>query len=109
VTKADVLIHGDAIDAKFPQGNGCIAQEINALEDALADHRLHHVELKLTSFGRHGDRDIVAHHLEAHLVHHFRDDRVNLGRHDAGASLSLGQVDLVQASAWSGGKQSKIV
>ena len=59
VMQADVFIHGDAVNAEFPQGHGGIAEQVNALEDALGDHWLHHVQLELSGFGGHGDGDAL--------------------------------------------------
>jgi hypothetical protein len=54
---------------------------------AKADDGLHHVELELTGLCRHGDREVVADHLEGDLVDDLGDDRVDLAGHDARAGL----------------------
>lgn len=109
VRPAHVRVGRDALDAQGPQGLRRAAQQRHRLEQALRDDRLHHVELQLTRLRGHRQRQIVAEDLEAHLVDHLRDDRVDLRRHDRRPRLPLRQVDLVEARARPGGQQTQVV
>jgi hypothetical protein len=60
-------------------------------------HRQHHVELEVALRPGEGDRGVVADDLGRHLAHRLADDRVHLARHDAGARLQVGDVQLAQA------------
>ena len=62
-----------------------------ALVQQPAHQRLERIELQLTGFGCHGDGYVVADDFKAHLVHHFRDHRIDLARHDGRAGLACGQ------------------
>ena len=71
--------------------------------------RLHHVQLQLPVVARQADAHVVPDHLVAHLVHHLRNHRIHLARHDAAPGLPLRQVDLVQAASRSAREQSQVV
>lgn len=51
-------------------------------------------QLQLARFSREGNRDVVADHLESHLIDDLGDERVDLARHDARTRLHGGQIDL---------------
>ena len=55
------------------------------------------------------DRRVVADHLGAHHERGLRDDRVDLARHDAGARLQVGQVDLAEPGARSRAHPPQVV
>lgn len=79
----------------------CKAQLISALKGALSE--------QLAVFGRHGDDDVVVDDFERDLIHHLRDHRVDLARHDRGAGLACGQADVADASLGTGGEQAQVV
>ncbi|MGF6812599.1 hypothetical protein OKW30_007816 [Paraburkholderia sp. Clong3] len=75
------------------------SQVLNALEQAECDDGLEGVELELAGFGRHHDGQIVSDNFEHDLIRHFRHDRVDLARHDAGAGLHRRKLDFSQKAA----------
>ncbi|SAL07915.1 hypothetical protein AWB81_08409 [Caballeronia arationis] len=81
----------------------------DALEEAMGDDRLERVELKLARLRCEADRHIVADDFERDLVDDFRNDRIHLSRHDAGAGLHRRQVDFSEAGARAARKESKVV
>ena len=101
-----LLVDGDAEDTLLGEGVDGIGQPGNALEDALGDDGLHHIELQLSVLGSNGYGSIVADHLEAGLVDHLRDDRINLARHDRRTRSHGGQVDLVQTATRTGSHEA---
>ena len=109
ITAADLLIRLDAHDAHLTQGRHPTGEEIDRLEAGLGYHRLHDIELELTRLGGEGQRDVIADDLEADLVDHLRDHRVDLGGHDRGAGLTLGQPDLPQPRTGPGGQQAQVI
>ena len=109
VRLAHILVGGDAGYALLAQGLRRVGEQADGLEQRLTDHRLHHVELELPRLGGHGDGHVVAEDLEADLVDHLGDHRVDLRRHDRGARLALRQVDFVQTSARAGRQQAQVV
>ena len=109
VGAAHVGVGGDAGDALGAQCGRSTAQEADRFEQALGDDGLHDVELELARLGGHRQGHVVAEDLEAHLVDHFGDDRVDLRGHDRRSRLHLGQVDLVEAGAGAGRQQAQIV
>ena len=76
------LVDGDTEDALFGKGLDDIPQPSEALEEALCDDRLHHVELQLAGFGGKAHGGVVADDLEADLVGYLGDDGVHLAGHD---------------------------
>ena len=76
------LVDGDAKDTLLGEGVDGIGHPGDALEDALGDDGLHHVEFELSVLGCNGYGSIVADHLEAGLVDYLGDDRINLARHN---------------------------
>src|SRR4051812_28552944 len=106
---AGVAVRPDALDAELPEGPGPVQEEGLALEDAEGDHRLHDVQLELPGFGRHRHRQVVADDAEADLVHDFRDDGIDLPRHDRGAGLHGRQLDFVEPRAGARGQEAQVV
>ena len=106
---AVVHIDGDAVDALGAEGVHHINEPGLALEDALDDDGLHHVQLQLAGLGGEGDGSVVADDLEAHLVRDLGDDGVHLARHDGGTRRHRRQIDLVQAAARAGGHEAQVV
>ena len=82
---------------------------MDAVRQREGDDRLHDVQLKLPGFRRHRDGHVLADDVERHLRNHFWDDRVDLARHDRGAGLQPGQVDLIDARARAGGQQAQVI
>ncbi len=72
------------------------------------DHRHHHVQLELPCLGGGADGGVAADHLVADLVHHLRDRRIHLARHDRRARLHRGQDDLRDPGARSAGEQPEV-
>ena len=79
---AVVCVCGDAVNALNSESVHYIAHPGDGLGDALYDYRLHNVELELAGLGCECNSGVVSDNLEANLVGNFRDDRVNLARHD---------------------------
>ena len=102
-------IDSDAVDALGAEGFHYVDQPGLALEDALDDDGLHHVQLQLAGLGGEGDGGVVADDLEAHLVRDLGDDGIHLARHDGGTRRHGRQVDLVQAAAGAGGHEAQVV
>lgn len=75
-------------------------QVVERREECKADDGFHDVELELTRFRRHGDREVCTDHIEARLIHGLRDHGIYLSRHDGGAGLHGGKIDLVEAATW---------
>ena len=109
VVHADFRVGGDPFHALLAQGDTGFFHQAQGFEHGLTDHRLHDVQLQLTGFGGEGDGDVVTEYLEAGLVDHFRNNRVDLGWHDGRAGLHFRQVDLFQCSAWAGGEQTQVI
>ena len=74
----------------------------------MRDHGHHDVELELPVLGRDGDAGVVAHHLEADLIHHLGDRRIHLSRHDRRARLHGGQPNLVEPRARAGCHEAQV-
>ena len=64
------------------QSSYCLDKDLHRLIDIKCNNRLHGVELQLTSFGSYRDRQIIADDLKSYLIHDFRNDRIDLSRHD---------------------------
>ena len=104
-----LLVGLDPHDTQLPQGRHPAGEQIDRLENRLGDHRFHDVELKLSRLSGEGQRHIVSHDLEADLVHHLGDHRIDLCRHDGGSGLAFRQPDLPQPRTRSGGQQAQVV
>jgi hypothetical protein len=52
---------------------------------------------KLSVLGGNRHRGVAAHDLEAHLIHHLGNRRVDLARHDRRSRLDRWELDLVDA------------
>ena len=104
-----VAVRGDAAHAIHLQRLTGGFQMREAAEERVEDHRLKGIQLQLAPFGGKTDRHVIADHLKGHLVHHFRDHRVHLARHDRGTGLFRGQVDLIEARARTRGQEPQIV
>ena len=109
IATAYLLIGFDPHDAQLPQGRHPTGEKIDGLKDGLGNHRFHDVELELSGLSGEGQRDVISNNLEADLVHHLRDHRIDLGRHDGGTGLTLRQPDLPQPRTGPGGQQSQVV
>src|SRR5581483_996848 len=90
-------------------GETAVAQMREALKQAVCDDGLERIELKLPGFHGEGDGRVVADDFESDLVDDFRNHRIHLPRHDAGASLHRRQVDLAESRTRSAGEQSQVV
>ena len=106
---ASLFVYRDALDALVLEGVDGVGEPGQALEEALGDHRLHHVELELACLRRESNGGIVADDLEADLIRHLRDDRVDLSRHDAGSRSLRRKIDLTKSAARAGRKESEVV
>ena len=60
-------------------------------------------------FGRQGHGDVLSDHVKRDLVHHLRDHRIYLARHDRGSWLDGGQAQFANAAARPRGKQPQII
>ncbi len=85
-----------------------LVRMISDRKHVVRDHRHHDVELELSVLGGDGDARIVAHHLEADLVHHLRNRRIHLARHDRRTRLHRGKPNLVEPGARAGGHEAKV-
>ena len=79
------------------------------LEQAVRDDRFEGVELQLPTFGRHGDRHVVADDPEGDLVDDLGDDGVDLARHDRRSGLHRRQIDLAETGSRPGRQEPKVV
>src|SRR5690606_5992273 len=104
-----VAVRGNGAHAPFAQHRAALREHVHGLEYIACDDGLEHVELQLPAFRSDRDRRVIADHLEASLVHDFRDHGIHLARHDARAWLHGRQVDLCEPGAWSTRKQAQVV
>ena len=96
----------DAVDAQRVHALG---ERMEGLEQLVEDDRLKGVKLELSAFRRHGDGCVISDDVESDLVHDLGNDGVDLARHDGGAVLARGQVDLAKARSGAGGHEAQIV
>ena len=107
--EATFAVGGDADDAAILQNARGPQEHVHGLKEVEGDDGLKDVQFELSGLGGHGHGQVVADGLEADLIDHFRDDRIDLAGHDGRARLHGRQIDLVQPGVGSGRQQAKIV
>ena len=85
------------------------AEHGDALIKTVKNHGFKGIQLQLAALDRQRDRHVVAHETEGDLVDHFRDDRIDLARHDGGPVLPGGQTDFAQSVPRAGGHKPQVV
>ena len=103
------MVGFNALDAVDLQRVAGARQVRKAVVQCPAHQRLEGVELQLARFGRHGDGHVVANDFKAHLVHHLRNYRVDLARHDRRACLARRQPDVAHTGLRAGRQQAQVV
>ena len=92
----------DALDTFDAEGAEGAAHPCGGLYERLDHHGLHYVELELGGLGSHGHCEVIADNLEADLVDHLGDDRIDLAGHDGRTGLLGRQLDLLDTGAGAG-------
>ena len=77
-----LFIGRDAFHTKRPQRTETIHHQFGRLKATLHHYRFHHIQFHLSSLTCHCDTKFITDHLEADLVHHFRNHRIHLARHN---------------------------
>mmetsp|Transcript_6671 Transcript_6671/g.30141 ORF Transcript_6671/g.30141 Transcript_6671/m.30141 type:complete len:206 (+) Transcript_6671:114-731(+) len=106
---ASLGVGRDAVDALGTKRVQPAFHQVHVVEEVVDDDGLEHVELELRRLGRGRDGVVGAYHLETHLVHHLRDHRVDLPRHDGRSGSRGGQVDLVEPAPRTRREQPQVV
>ncbi|MNS69958.1 hypothetical protein D3C72_1032890 [compost metagenome] len=106
---ADRPVGLDALYALLVEDADGVGQNRDRREQVMGGHRHHHVQLELAGLHAVGDRGVLPQHLEADLVEHLHDARVDLARHDRAAGLHRGQDQFVEARRRPGGQQPEVV
>jgi hypothetical protein len=79
------------------QKPGDIAEQLDALQQIVRDHRQHHVELEVAGLAAYGNGGVVTNDLSGYHGGCFRYDRIDLAGHDAASRLQRRQLDFTNA------------
>ncbi|MNC40225.1 hypothetical protein D3C75_889200 [compost metagenome] len=86
-----------------------IAKQPAGLQEAVDQHRLEDIELKMPLARRYPDRHVVAEHLADHHGHRLALRRIHLAGHDRAAWLVLGNPQLADAAAGPARQQAHVI
>ena len=100
---ATFAIGFDAADAAFGEKFHRAGQLFHRWQQVGGDERQESVQLELAALCGQRNRQIAGDGLVGDLGQHFRHDRVDFAGHDRGAGLQVGQADLAETAARTGG------
>ena len=99
----------DADDAIIGEGDGCIGQKADRLEEVVGHHWVEDVKLKMALAAGKADGGIVAVNVRADLRDRLALGGVHLARHDGAARLILWQGKFAEAGARARTKEADVV
>ena len=102
-------VDNDAVNALFTQSVAGVRQNLHLHIQSEGDDRFHHVQFKLAGGGGKHDGGVETDGEERSLIRHFRDNRIDLARHDRAARLELGQNDFAKAGTRAGGQETQVI
>ena len=106
---ATVGVDDDAVDALFTHRDAGVGHDLHLHVEGERDDRFHDVQFELAGGGGEHDRRVETDREERGLVGHFRDDGVDLARHDRGTRLELRQDEFGETRTRTGGKEAEVV
>src|SRR3954466_8798247 len=98
----------DALYAALGEYGGGVCENPRREQHVERDDGHHDVELELAVLGGDGYGGIEPDHLEADLIDHLRNRRIDLSGHDRRSRLDGGQLDLVDPGAWAHDHEAQI-
>src|SRR6185437_1434283 len=99
------LDSGDTLLRERPRRSG---EYVLCEQNVVCDHRHHDVQLQLTVLGCRCNTGVETNDLEADLVHHLGDGRIDLAGHDRRSRLYRRQRDFVETRAWTAHHDTEI-
>lgn len=104
-----LLVGLDTDHAVLGEGVRSIGQQTDGLQQVLDQHRLEHVELKVTIGAGNRNRRVVAHDLSANHGHRLALGRVDLARHNRRSRFVFWQGEFAETAARTGTKETNVV
>ena len=99
----------DAVYASCAECVETMNHQVYRFETALCHYRFHSVQFHLGCITGHCNTKVVTHYLVANLVHYFRDNRINLTRHDGRTRLHSRKVEFSQTTTRTATQQTKVI
>ena len=107
---ADPLLVGlETVDQVLLETPHTVTEESRAVEEVLDHDWLEHIELKVTLRAGKGDGSLVTKDLAAEHGQRLALGGVHLARHDGGAGLVLGKVELTQTATRAGTEEANVL
>ena len=86
-----------------------VPKSIDGLEHTVKYNGFKGIELQLPSLCRHGNGHVISDDVKGHLVHHLRNYRIHLSRHNGRPILLFWKIDLMETSSWAGGHEPQVI
>src|SRR2546430_436448 len=109
VALEDIYVRGDSIDALVREDARDVREELDVLLDSLRHDRHHRRQIEVRMGVCDRDRHVIADHRDADLHDGLGDHGVDFTRHDRGAGLDRGEVQLPQPRVGSGSEPAQLV